>query len=315
MVRSQVKIHKTTGGVIPEVAARAHVKSILPVTKKALNDARVNLETIDYLAVTTGPGLIPSLIVGVEFAKGLAFATGKPLIPVNHLAGHLYSPFHPEILNHFDVSPKKIFPIVSLIVSGGHTLLVLMQTAKDYKILGQTLDDAAGEAFDKVAKLLKLPYPGGPALEKLTLNSPKGQKPSIPFPRPMLNSKDYNFSFAGLKTSVLYYLKNNPEAPRVDVAASFQQATVDILVAKTMRAAKEFKTHSVSLSGGVSANRLLRQTLQQACAKEHLYFFVPPLRLCTDNAEMIGLAAAIKLWNGFKPVSYKKIHANPNLQL
>ena len=297
------------GGVVPEVAARAHVKNILPVVKKALADAKYLISNIQYLAVTQGPGLIPSLIVGVEFAKALSFATKKAIIPVNHMLGHLYSPFG-KISN-------IQYPNISLVVSGGHTMLVLVKNTKDYKVLGQTVDDAAGEAFDKVAKLLKLPYPGGPEVSKL---AEKGNPMAINFPRPMINAKNYNFSFSGLKTAVLYYVQsldtnNLALSTRQDICASFQQAAVDVLVTKTLRAAKEFKAKSVSLSGGVSANKLLRKSLIVNCKLLKVKFMAPPMNLCTDNAEMIGMAAAFMLHNGYKPKSYKTIKADSNLEL
>jgi N6-L-threonylcarbamoyladenine synthase len=338
VIKSQIKLHSKMGGVVPEVAARAHIKNILPVTQKALDQARVHLNNsslfddrqkvmnkkIDYIAVTQGPGLISSLIVGIEFAKALSFATDKPLIPVNHMAGHLYSAL-PEIKDN-GLRIKDTFPMISLIVSGGHTMLVLMKNEKDYKVIGQTVDDAAGEAFDKVAKLLKLPYPGGPEVSKL---AEKG-KPTINFPRPMLNSKDYNFSFSGLKTAVLYYVQGHlssealakVEGLRIkdkglaaNICASFQEAVVDVLVTKTLRAAKEYKAKSVSLSGGVAANTSLREKLKVESKKLKVKFFVPPKNLTTDNAEMIGIAAAFKLNQGYKPKTYKTVKADSNLEL
>lgn len=315
IIKSQISIHKSFGGVVPEAAARAHVKWIRPVVEKALLTTHYSLPTIDYIAVTVGPGLLPSLMVGVEFAKALSFATGIPIIPVNHMAGHLYSPLNKVRGSWFEV--QDIFPMISLIVSGGHTILVLMRDIKNYKVLGQTIDDAAGEAFDKVAKMLSLPYPGGPEVSKLAKD---GNPRTINFPRPMLNHKNYNFSFSGLKTAVLYHLRNNVGAVtsrplQADVCASFQQAVIDVLVAKTLRAAQEFKARSISLSGGVAANRALRDGLNVKCQRSNVKFFVPPKNLCTDNAEMIGLAAAYSLYNGFKPVSFKKVKANPNLNL
>ncbi len=310
VVRSQIQLHAKMGGVVPEAAARAHVKNILPVTEKALKDARVTLEKIDMLAVTYGPGLVPSLIVGVEFAKALALATKKPLLPVNHMAGHLYSPLGK--LKDQGLKARDIFPQISLIVSGGHTLLVLMKDEKHYKVLGSTVDDAAGEAFDKVAKLLGLPYPGGPEVSRLAEQG----KASVAFPRPMLNQKNYNFSFSGLKTAVLYFVKDQSRKHNTaDICASFQEAVVDVLVQKTLRAAKEFKAKSISLSGGVSANRRLRQELTLACKKNRLEFFVPEFKLCTDNAEMIGIAAAFMLHNGKKPVNPNLVQATPGLEL
>lgn len=316
VVKSQIKLHSKMGGVVPEAAARAHVKYIRPVVEKALLSANYKLSSVNYLAVTQGPGLLPSLMVGVEFAKALAFAAKKPIIPVNHMLGHLYSPFNQSNSKSKILNLKSVFPMVSLIVSGGHTMLVLMENIKDYRVLGQTVDDAAGEAFDKVAKMLKLPYPGGPEVSKLAA---KGNPRAIEFPRPMLHSKDYNFSFSGLKTAVLYFLQSNLKSEilnlKSDVCAGFQAAVIDVLVTKTMRAVKQFGAKSVSLSGGVAANTELRKTLSDNCKLKSINFFVPPVKLCTDNAEMIGLAAAFMLKNGKKPVAYQKIEANPNLTL
>ena len=328
VVKSQISLHSKFGGVVPEVAARAHVKNILPVVEKSLTTVHCSLPTIDYIAVTQGPGLIPSLIVGVEFAKALSLASGKPIIPVNHMLGHLYSPFSSR-----EGSPlpergtlSGLFPMVSLIVSGGHTILTLVNGIGDYKVLGQTVDDAAGEAFDKVAKLLGLPYPGGPEVSRLAEQS----KFPVEFPRPMINSKNYNFSFSGLKTAVLYYVKDkgsasaraerdglriNDSSLQADVCAGFQNATVDVLVTKTMRAVKEFGAKSVSLSGGVAANKALRESLTRNSKLTTLNFFAPPQNLCTDNAEMIGLAACFMLHNGYNPKSFKNIKADPNLTL
>lgn len=315
VVKSQIKLHSKMGGVAPETAARAHVKYIRPVVEQTLSVSHLALSTIDYIAVTIGPGLIPSLIVGVEFAKGLSFALKKPMIPVNHMLGHLYSPL-PQVKDE-GLRIKDLFPMISLIVSGGHTMLVLQKNIKEYKVLGQTVDDAAGEAFDKVAKLLGLPYPGGPEVSKL---AKKGKPDAINFPRPMIHSKDYNFSFSGLKTSVLYYLHDHPLTPKTynlipNICASFQQATVDVLIAKTLRAAKQFKAKSISLSGGVSANIELRNQLRNSCKKNHLKFFAPSSNLRTDNAEMIGMAAGFMLYSGFKPKSYRQIKPDSNLSL
>lgn len=315
VVKSQIKLHSKMGGVVPETAARAHVKYIHPVVEKTIKDSQLTINNIDYIAVTAGPGLLPSLLVGVEFAKALSFATGKPLIPVNHMLGHLYSPFSQLLTTNYSLN--AIFPMISLIVSGGHTMLVLVKNLKDYKVLGQTVDDAVGEAFDKTAKMLGLPYPGGPEVSKL---AEKGNSKSIDFPRPMLNQKNYNFSFSGLKTAVLYYLKNlHPTSytlkSKQDICASFQKACVDVLTTKTMRAVKEFSAKSVSLSGGVAANASLRDKLKTESQKLKVKFMAPPMNLCTDNAEMIAIASAIMLKNGFKPKSFKNIKASPNLEL
>lgn len=311
VVKSQIKLHAKMGGVVPETAARAHVKNILPVTEAALRAAFGECQglpltgSVDYLAVTQGPGLIPSLIVGVEFAKALSLATGIPVIPVNHMLGHLYSPFEQ---GHPTGAPC---PMIALIVSGGHTMLVLMKNLYDYKILGETVDDAVGEAFDKVAKLLKLPYPGGPEVSKLAAAG----NPNFEFPRPMVNSKDYNFSFAGLKTAVLYFLRDHPHTKPEDICRAFEDATVDVLITKTLKAAKQFKAKSISLSGGVSANKKLRETLTQKCEELNLKCYIPQRHLSTDNAEMIGMAAAVMLSNGYKHRPSSKIHADPNLTL
>ncbi len=315
VINSQVKLHSKMGGVVPEAAARAHVKNIRPVVESALKASGYKLKAIDYIAVTQGPGLIPSLIVGVEFAKALGLAAQKPLIPVNHMLGHLYSPF--SRVKDKGSRIKDLFPMIALIVSGGHTILALMKSHKQYKVLGQTVDDAAGEAFDKVAKLLGLPYPGGPEISRLAA---KGNPRAIKFPRPMLNAKNYDFSFSGLKTAVLYFVKDKGLGIRsiglkADICASFQAAAVDVLVQKTLRAAREFKAKSISISGGVSANQTLRAAMQAACTEQHLEFFVPPAGLHTDNAEMIGIAAAFKLHQGFRPVPGADLKADSNLAL
>ncbi len=314
VINSQIKLHSKMGGVVPEIAARAHIKNILPVVKHALVTCNLSLTDLDYIAVTAGPGLMPSLIVGVEFAKALAMTTNKPIIPVNHMLGHLYSPL--KQVESRKLKVESLFPMISLIVSGGHTMIVLMEDIKNYKVLGETVDDAAGEAFDKVAKLLKLPYPGGPEVSRLAEQS---ENP-VDFPRPMINSKNYNFSFSGLKTAVLYYLQNQKLPAtnyqlQANICAGFQNAAVDVLVTKTMRAVKEFGAKSVSLSGGVSANNSLREKLKVESKKLKVNFFVPEKGLRTDNAEMIGLAAAFMLYNGFKPKKYNQIKPDSNLSL
>lgn len=319
VVKSQIKLHSKMGGVVPEVAARAHVKNIRPVVEHALKASNTNLENIDYVAVTAGPGLIPSLIVGVEFAKTLSFALNKPIIPVNHMLGHLYSPFG-KLSAVSSQQSAELFPNISLIVSGGHTMLVLMKNFSEYKVIGQTVDDAVGEAFDKVAKLLKLPYPGGPEVSKL---AEQGDPNAIVFPRPMLNSKNYDFSFSGLKTAVLYYMRDNvgngfkpfPTKIKADICASFQEAAVDVLVQKTFRAVKEFKAKSVSLSGGVSANKKLREELNLKSKALNLKFLPSPLSLSGDNAEMIGIAGATMLYFGYKPKKYSQVKADSTLEL
>jgi len=332
VIKSQIKLHANMGGVVPEVAARAHLKYIRPVVTKALKDSKLKIEQLDYIAVTQGPGLIPSLLVGVEFAKMLSLSSGIPLLPINHMAGHLYSPFGGMSSKLSSPSNLKfLFPMICLIVSGGHTMIVVMENTKNYKVIGRTVDDAAGEAFDKVAKLLGLPYPGGPAVSKLAT---KSKTTNIVFPRPMLHSKDYNFSFSGLKTAVLYKtqdlkFKISATAPmsigamadrkdlkiKAEICKAFQDAAVDILAIKTLRAAKEYKAKSISISGGVSANNALQKRFEQDCKKNKLKLLLPGKGLSTDNAEMIGIAAAFALINGARQTSPTKVIADPNLEL
>lgn len=316
IVSSQIKIHQKYGGVVPEVAARKHVENILPVIDLALTQAEIKPEKIDKIAVTVGPGLISSLLVGVETAKTLAFIWQKPIVPINHLKAHLYANW---------VENKVIkFPALALIVSGGHTELIYLKNKASLKKIGQTLDDAAGEAFDKVAKLLGLAYPGGPVVSKL---AQQGNPQAFNFPRPMLNSNDFNFSFAGLKTAVRYTLQDlqttnyPPDSPsrlvgrragklQTNICASFQQAVVDVLVSKTVKAAKKYKARTIMLSGGVAANQLLRQTLQAEAEVNGFNFFKPPMYLCTDNAAMIAVAA-----NFTKAIPWQKIKVDPNLEI
>lgn len=290
IVSSQTEIHRHFGGVVPNLAKRAHEKN-LPEILSSLLASGYTLDP-DLIAVTVGPGLEPALWAGIEFAKKLSIDLGIPLVGANHLEGHLYSNL---------LSPKKnaeiIFPAIALLVSGGHTILLLMKDMLHWKKLGETRDDAVGEAFDKVARILNLPYPGGPEIEKLALS---GNPQAIKFPRPMVGTKDYNFSFSGLKTSVLYYLKDNidPERSRgvsqSDIAASFQAAAVDVLTTKTMRAVREFGARSVLLCGGVAANQALRSALEKASQLEGANFFAPPIEYNTDNAAMIATAAFMR---------------------
>ncbi len=306
VVKSQIAIHKKTGGVVPEVAAREHMQNILPVTEKALSDARLTLDKIDYVAVTSGPGLVVALIVGTEFAKGLALASKIPLLPTNHMEGHLYSAFADK--------PEKVqFPVLSIIVSGGHTMFVLLKDYKNYKVIGNTVDDAAGEAFDKVARLLNLPYPGGPEISKLAHQG----KTDIKFPRPMLAEKHFNFSFSGLKTAVLYYIDklklNGPvtKQQKADIAMSFENAVADVLTKKALRAVQKHKCKTVALSGGVAANKKLRANLAAMAKENRIKFTVPDFELCTDNAQMIALAAYFNLRAGKKPMPASKVKADP----
>ena len=287
LVASQIKIHRPFGGVVPNLAKREHLKNLPILFKKINSDSRV-LNAVDLVAVTVGPGLEPALWTGINFAKELAAKYGKPLVGANHLEGHLYS---------FLLSQKKkdiskcIFPAVALIVSGGHTILLKMDSFEKWKRLGETRDDAAGEAFDKAARLLELSYPGGPEMEKIAR---EGNPNAIRFPRPMMHDNspagEYDFSFSGLKTAVLYYMRDNKNANKADVAASFQQSVVDVLAAKTIRAAKEFGAKSVLLSGGVASNKLLRKTFKKESEKIGCSFFVPEFKYNQDNAAMIAAA-------------------------
>ncbi|MDZ7798852.1 MAG: tRNA (adenosine(37)-N6)-threonylcarbamoyltransferase complex transferase subunit TsaD [Patescibacteria group bacterium] len=318
IVASQIDLHAKTGGIVPEVAAREHTTKIIPVIKEAVKD----LKKIDILAVTAGPGLVTSLIIGVETAKTLAFALNKPLVAVNHMAGHLYANWlpsdrHSQIANHkshvlnFKL-PKIKFPAICLIISGGHTEIILMKNEYHYKKIGQTLDDAAGEAFDKVAKLLGLGYPGGPIIEKM---AKEGNSDKYNLPRPMMDKKNYDFSFSGLKTAVLYLVKDQKNINlkfKKDLAASFQKACFDVLIGKTLKAAKEYKVNTIMVSGGVAANQTLAKQFKKRTKNIKLY--IPPLKFCTDNAAMIALAGWFQAQKkNFTKI--EKIKADPNWEL
>jgi len=301
VVSSQIALHRPYGGVVPELASRHHLELIDSIVGRALTDAGLSIEQVDAVAATCAPGLASSLLIGLNTAKGIAFATGKPFIGVNHLEAHLYSP----LLQSEHTNPA--FPMVSLIVSGGHTILAHSTAISEHKILGQTLDDAAGEAFDKVAKLLGLGYPGGPEIES---RAAQGNPQAIAFPRGMLDDSSYDFSFSGLKTAVLYFLNGGARktgasrtVPTNDsevaaICASFQEAVVDVLVGKAIRAATEFDVRTVSASGGVSVNRRLREKLGGACGARNLQLLLAPPALCTDNAAMIAALAYHKLKGG-----------------
>ncbi|MFA6428456.1 MAG: tRNA (adenosine(37)-N6)-threonylcarbamoyltransferase complex transferase subunit TsaD [Candidatus Buchananbacteria bacterium] len=289
IVSSQIKIHAPFGGVVPEIAARHHVQNFLPVLKEALAQAQYSPKKIDLIAVTSGPGLITSLLVGAQAAKTLSYAWQKPLIGVNHIKAHISANF---------LQPVK-FPAIALIVSGGHTELILVKSRQNFKKVGQTRDDAAGEAFDKVAKILGLGYPGGPIVSEQALN---GNRSAFNFPRPMLQDNNLDFSFSGLKTSVLYLVNKEPLSSQLvngqsknqliaDLCASFQQAAVDVLVGKTIKAALKYRAKAVILAGGVAANKSLRQQLGEAVAQKlTAQYLVPEFSLCTDNAAMIAIA-------------------------
>ena len=293
VVASQVELHAQFGGVFPEVASRQHIRDIYPIVEQSLKNAHLRLADLDAIAVTRGPGLPGSLVVGINMAKGLALGSGLPLLGINHLEGHLYSAWLGYAEDTLSEPPQ--FPLLALIVSGGHTELVLMSGHMQYQRLGGTLDDAAGEAFDKVARLLGLGYPGGPVIQKI---SNDGDPEAFDFPRSWLgNSLD--FSFSGLKTSVLRMMrgleKEEVELPVADLAASFQMAVVDVLVGKTLKAAEKFNAKEILVAGGVSANRLLRETIQ---ARAEVPVSIPPLSLCTDNAAMIAGAGCYRFSGG-----------------
>lgn len=297
VVATQIELHSRFGGVFPEVASRQHVLAIQPVLQQAIQEAGLpHVRALDAIAVTHGPGLAGSLLVGVNAAKGLAFASGLPLLAVNHLEGHIYSNWIE--VPHRPALPEHAFPSLILIVSGGHTELILMTGHGQYKQLGATLDDAAGEAFDKVARLLELGFPGGPAVQRAAQN---GHGERFTLPRPLLQNDvhRFNFSFSGLKTAVLNMVRQleqkgeNIRDPQLvaDIAAAFQNAVADVLVHKTADAAAMFGARQVCICGGVSANSLLRSTAEKRFAQMQLPLYIPPLFLCTDNAAMIGAAA------------------------
>ncbi|RJO59625.1 tRNA (adenosine(37)-N6)-threonylcarbamoyltransferase complex transferase subunit TsaD [Candidatus Parcubacteria bacterium] len=308
---SQILIHQKTAGVVPEVAAREHAATIMPTLVAALKKAGLELKNISALAVTAGPGLATALLVGVETARALNFATGIPLFGVNHIAGHLASCWLGE------KAPK--LPALALVVSGGHTeLLWLVKNPKNLgwltiRLIGKTRDDAAGEAFDKTAKLLGLPYPGGPEIAKLA----KKGRPVIDLPRPMLNGDNFEFSFAGLKTSVMYYLRNKPRLnfqTKANLAASVQQAIVETLIGKTLKAAEKLKPQSVLLAGGVAANEKLRDNLQNALTKNGFELSLAPHAYTTDNGAMIAAAGYFQYLNQQRS-SWQTLKINPVWEL
>lgn len=313
VVSSQIDLHKPYGGVIPELAAREHVLNILPVLDQALTLSKIDREKasqeLDAVAVTTGPGLITSLLVGVETAKSLSLAWNLPLIPINHIEGHIYS-------NFIDSGEKIKFPCLVLTVSGGHTMLVLMTDHFKYQVIGETRDDAAGEAFDKAAQLMNLGYPGGPLIAEQALKFEASKTDSgIEFPRPMLRNSNFDFSFSGLKTSLLYKLKQDPSWPeRIPAYCfEFQKAIAEVLTTKTIKAALKFKVKTIMLSGGVSANLELKNTLKTQIQTKlnEVAFFSPPLEYTTDNAVMIATAGYYRS-QAKKTSSWDKVQVDCN---
>jgi len=284
VVSSQIKTHAKYGGVVPEAAARLHVEKIIPIIDKALEQAKTKVKDLEAIAVVSGPGLVPSLRVGVETAKTLAYAWGKPLIAVNHIEGHIAA-------NLFNKEKIKM-PALSLIVSGGHTSLIFVEKWGDYTLIGQTRDDAVGESFDKVAKILDLGYPGGPIVSELAENGKPGR---FDLPRPMINTKDFDFSFSGIKTAVLYLHKSKKKwtkQDKADLAAEFENAVIEVLLKKTFWAVDKLKPKSLLLAGGVAANEKLRKLIKMRGKKYFdLSVFIPPMKFTTDNAAMIGAAA------------------------
>ena len=304
VVSTQIEIHRRYGGVMPEIASRKHLELINAVVQEALDQAHMILDDVTHIAVTYGPGLVGALLVGVATAKALAFSSGKPLIGVHHIEGHICA--------NFLVKQDFQFPLVCLVVSGGHTNIIKITDHGQYLLLGQTKDDAAGEAYDKIARAIGLPYPGGPHIEQL---AKEGNADAIELPRAWMGEDNYDFSFSGLKSAVLNYLNKakmkGEEINPADVAASFQQAVLDVLVQKTVRAAVENGVDTILLAGGVAANGTLRTQLQNAASEHHIQVHYPPIHFCTDNAAMIGAAAHYKAIKG--DYADLTLNAVPNL--
>ena len=306
LISSQIDIHALFGGVVPEIASRKHLEAINPLIDKAMEEAGLGYDDLDLITVTKGPGLIGSLLVGISAAKALALATGLPLVGANHMKGHICANY----LSNKDLKP----PFVCLVVSGGHTYLCKVKDYKDIEVVGSTRDDAAGESFDKVARKIGLGYPGGPKIDKLAR---KGKKDAIDFPRVMLEKGSYDFSFSGLKTAVLNYAhkleQRGEEVNKADLAASFQEAVVDVLVDKSMMLLKETGLKTLAVSGGVAANSRLKERLKEECDKEGIKFYHPSVILCTDNAAMIAMAGYLNYKNGVVDDNFMKVY--PNLEL
>ncbi|MDU4884772.1 tRNA (adenosine(37)-N6)-threonylcarbamoyltransferase complex transferase subunit TsaD [uncultured Clostridium sp.] len=306
VIASQIDTHKKYGGVVPEVASRMHIEAISGVVEEALEEANITLDKIDAVGVTYGPGLVGALLVGLQFAKGLSFATKKPLIGVNHIEGHICANY----IQHKDLKP----PFVSLVVSGGHTFIVHVKDYGSYEVIGQTRDDAAGEAYDKVARALGLGYPGGPKIDKL---AKEGNPKAIAFPKANFHEETLDFSFSGVKSAVLNYLNKckmqNIEVNKADVAASFQYAVIDVLKENVLMTCKKRNVKTIAIAGGVASNSSLRETLIKEASKRGIEVLFPAPILCTDNAAMIGSAAYFNFVNG--KINDLNLNAKPNLKL
>lgn len=306
VIASQISTHEKYGGVVPEVASRMHIEAVSGVVEEALLEANITLDKIDAIGVTYGPGLVGALLVGLQFAKGLAFSSKKPLVGVNHIEGHICANY----IQHKDLKP----PFVSLVVSGGHTFIVHVKDYGKYEVIGQTRDDAAGEAYDKVARALGLGYPGGPKIDKL---AKEGNPKAIVFPKANFHEETLDFSFSGVKSAVLNYLNKckmqNIEVNKADVGASFQQAVVDVLKDNVLLTCKKKNVKTIAIAGGVASNSTLRETLTNAASKRGIEVLFPAPILCTDNAAMIGSAAYFNFING--KISDLNLNAKPNLKL
>ena len=306
IISSQIELHAVYGGVVPEIASRKHIEKINQVIQEALNEAKVSLNDITAIAVTYGPGLVGALLVGVSAAKAISFAAGKPLVGVHHIEGHISANY----IENRDLEP----PFACLVVSGGHTHLCIVKGYGMYEILGYTRDDAAGEAFDKVARAIGLGYPGGPKIDKL---SKEGNPDAIPFPRAKVNGSDYDFSFSGLKSAVLNYINScemkGIEINKADIAASFQKAVIDVLVEHSLQAVKEYGFDKFAIAGGVASNSSLRAAFEAECKKRKIKFYHPSPIFCTDNAAMIGVAGYYEYIKGIR--SDYSLNAIPNLKL
>ena len=306
VISSQIDLHKLYGGVVPEIASRKHIEKINQVIEEALKEAKITLDEVDAIGVTYGPGLVGALLVGVAEAKAISYAKGIPLVGVHHIEGHVSANY----IEHADLKP----PFLCLIVSGGHTHLVIVKDYGVFEILGRTRDDAAGEAFDKVARAIGLGYPGGPKIDKLSF---EGNENALIFPKAKVNDAPYDFSFSGVKSAVLNYINKakmtGQEIVKADLAASFQKAVVDVLVENTLRAAKDYRISKIAIAGGVASNQYLRAAMETACQKEKKNLYYPSPVFCTDNAAMIGVAAYYEYLRGTR--HGLDLNAVPNLKL